>query len=918
MAFCRTLLTIWILFCSASFLLGQDINLLKQYKDEFAIATIDTVKVDKLWHIGFCYAHVDPDSGVIFAGQALRLAEKIEFKKGLADSHNILGFCLSNAGKYDSAEFHYENSLKLFREMGDPCLITVPVGNRGWNYYNQHAYAKALECFLEAEKLDETCNERGWKSTTYYNLGVAYNATEQFEKAITYFFKAIALDSVNRDTVKMTTATQGLANALRDLNRVEEAETYYNKALQLHAKLNDPYSEAYVHENLAEMYFDNKDFDKAITSCAKALNIFRSLQREPDIIYESALLGKIYVASGHWNEAEALLLPVLPLTFTNDAPYERKDIYNELASVYKAKGNATLALNYLEKFVALKDSLNELEERRNMDDITARYETEKKDKELELEKEKSEREKQRAENQTVQKYFFLGGAILFALLALVLINRFIAKRKTARELEEKNLQIEKEKQRAEQSEKMKQQFLANMSHEIRTPMNAIIGLSRLLLDENHSQKSTEYIEAINHSGQNLKVVLNDILDLSKLEAGKMEVAHVSFHLITELENLKFIFEPQAISKGLNFRLSIAPTIPKLAIGDPARLAQVLNNLVSNAIKFTEKGNVEVIVELVESDAIRFVVSDTGMGIPASKLNAIFDSFTQVLDGDTRRFGGTGLGLTIARDLVQLMGGKLHVESKEGLSTTFSFVLELPQTETEVERLAVDASGLFINDKKIHFLIAEDNEYNFIVTRDTLLKYYPMSNIQRAHTGKEVLEILDEDDYDLILMDIQMPEMDGYEATAVVRKANNQIPIIGLTASVIQSDLEKCLKSGMNGYVLKPFDVTDLLTQINKSLSIADVEMEFRKDNKAQQIKQNLERFMPDHLLNLNEAIQNKNRTLALTTLHAMRPLIASSGWMPLAEHAAELENSSSSESEFFNELTLFRNELEAMKKQFDS
>ncbi len=883
---------LWFLMVLLSILChAQDTKLIDDFKKQLNVADTDSSKIECLWHIGFNYSQSKPDSGIYFANEALILSNKVNSKKGKADSHNILGFCLDNAAQHDSAEYHYQLSIQLFKEIGDPCLITVPIGNRGWNFYHQHDYVKALECFLEAEKFDQNCGERGWKSTTFYNIGVAYNGTEQYEKAIEYFSKAIAHDEGRRDTLKLSIATQGMANALRDLGRFSEAESFYKKALKYHESLKDEYSRAFVHENIGEMLFNNGKYTEAALHCNEALAVFSKLERVSDVIYESTLLGKIYRSAGKWNEAEKILLATIPLTIQSNAPYERKDIFEELSQIYKHKNNAQSALNYLEKFIALRDSLNEQEQQNKMTDLTLKYESDKKDKQLELERERSEKETQRAENQTFQKYVFLSGAIAFALLAFVLIGLFRGKRKTAEVLAEKNEIIQKEVERAERSEKMKQEFLANMSHEIRTPMNAINGMSRLLLDQSHNEKTTSYLKAIRHSAENLNVILNDILDLSKLEAGKLEIESIPFNLKEELNQIHKIFMPTADTKNLPFNVFIDDQIPELIIGDPIRINQVLYNLISNAIKFTEKGEVRLNV-IRKGNSCLFEIIDTGIGIEKEKIEDVFKSFQQIKSGDSRKRAGTGLGLTIAQNLTFLMKGKIQVESETGKGSKFYFALDLPKAVPSSNGHTKSISTTS-RTERYHIIIAEDNDYNFIVAKDSILKYFPNAQLYRAINGNEVIGLLHEDQYDLIFMDIQMPELDGYDTTIQLRSMGIKTPVIALTASILQSDLDHCIACGMNGFIRKPFKESELIQAISDFILTEKGPSVLQPQNsslKHTELEKLFEELMPKRIHQLTESLYQKNFEEIKKQLHQMRPQMQQIGMKEYVLMAMKVES----------------------------
>lgn len=396
--------------------------------------------------------------------------------------------------------------------------------------------------------------------------------------------------------------------------------------------------------------------------------------------------------------------------------------------------------------------------------------------------------------------------------------------------------------KAEASQKFKEQFLANMSHEIRTPMNAVMGITNLLLQKNPRPDQIRYLNIIKQSADNLLVILNDILDISKIEAGKMVFEKKPFSIQKEMEGVVNIMRLKAAEKGLQFFLKIEENTPPTLVGDPARLSQILINLVGNAIKFTEKGSVTIDVGQAgkkEDDMlIRFAVTDTGIGIAKEKLTSIFESFTQADSTINRKFGGTGLGLTISRQLISLQGGELMVESEVGEGAEFSFVLPFQVADNQAVELSskndkVSGSQL----KKLKILLAEDNEFNAVVAIDTLKMELEEVEVSLAETGKVAIDKLQENDYDLILMDIHMPEMNGYEAATFIRnqlpEPLRNIPIIAMTASATQAEIQQCFDCGMNEYISKPFDPSVLVQKIASLLKIKAVDGEQQADTNTQ-------------------------------------------------------------------------------------
>jgi len=368
---------------------------------------------------------------------------------------------------------------------------------------------------------------------------------------------------------------------------------------------------------------------------------------------------------------------------------------------------------------------------------------------------------------------------------------------------------------AEDAVSAKQQFLSNMSHEIRTPMNAIIGFTKVVLKTELSAKQKEYLTAIKTSGDALIVLINDILDLAKVDAGKMTFEQVPFKMASSLAAMLHLFETKILEKNLVLMKEYDVKIPEMLVGDPARLHQIILNLVSNAVKFTTTGTITLGVHLLSEDeekaTIEFAVSDTGIGIPEDKIKHIFENFQQATSGTSRLYGGTGLGLAIVKQLVESQEGSIHVKSEIDRGSTFSFILTFLKTKAEAE-FETEIAELESEIKNIKILVVEDIALNQLLMKALLDDFGFERDI--AANGKIAIEKLQAKSYDIILMDLQMPEMNGFEATDYIRtKMNSKIPIIALTADVTTADLTKCKAVGMNDYISKPIDERLLYNKI---------------------------------------------------------------------------------------------------------
>lgn len=499
---------------------------------------------------------------------------------------------------------------------------------------------------------------------------------------------------------------------------------------------------------------------------------------------------------------------------------------NDIAH-HKSIGEFKVAYYHLHQLKKLKDSILTIEKQLILEEMNSVLNTKLTESQIELLNSQNAANEEKLKARYFQQFLYFGGAGLLALIILALWSRIRIIRRTRDLVRAKNKQLVKEKIRAENSEKFRQSFLANVSHEIRTPLNAIMGISKILTKNKHTEDQKKYLDVMYLASKELLVLINDILDLSKLEAGKVEIIKASFYPKDIVDDIVHHLNHRAISKNINLVNVWDDKIPEVLIGDSKKLKQVLYNLIRNGITFTEKGNVELTTTLVNQNdknlLLKFVVKDSGIGIVKEKQESVLKTFVKVDEKESLNYDGSGLELPIVSQILELQGGTINLESEPGKGSTFTIEIPYDLDLNYKPKLNGAHRPANIEFDGISILLVEDTEFNVMVAEAELNSVIKDLKMDVATNGKIAVEMMKKNKYDLILMDIQMPVMNGYEATKIIRRfsgSKKNIPIIAMTANDIQQEIDKCFESGMDAYVPKPFDSKELSNKISRLLAKA--------------------------------------------------------------------------------------------------
>jgi len=813
-----------------------------------------------------------------WADTLMRHAERLNDPELRARAHFARGTALVREGRYKRAFEDLRAALLLCEEQRDAQLIAQIHARIGDGLMAMGGQMGALQRYREVLRIAASNSiAPRLRSHALLSIGDIHAQLEEPDSARASFRQAIKEARDMGLHASESRGHMGLGSIARAFDEHAAAAIHYADAIR--ALDAHPNNRLMMDARLAmgEAYLADDKRTEAINELAIAARSADSLGA-----HFTAAKARIFMASAMRDrkQQEQLLREAESIGRMHDLGIIRKEVLLTRADLLIADGRAQEANPLIMHAMALADTLSmqffaegaRLQMQRSMVGL--------KDREIdELEQQRAEQRllaELQQERITSQRDLIIGAAIALLVVALLAINArraYRAQRRLSEDLAATHAEVLVQKKRAEESERAKDRFLANMSHEIRTPLNAIIGFTSLLLEDKQDDRSKRFLSAIRDAGDNLMVVINDVLDLGRMEAGRLALVREAFDLHRCVRNCGEILAHRAAEQRDTLTIDIQAGTPQWVMGDGARLSQILINLAGNALKFTTDGEVRLELKAAD-DGVQFRISDNGIGIPKEKLTSVFERFTQVDANDQRRYGGTGLGLAIVKELVALHQGKLHVESEVGKGTTFTVTLPLEQAKGPTTTASpIARSNSFGSLKGRTILIAEDNDLNATVAIETLKRRYPGSELVRVTTGRQALEqvLTNTNRIGIVLMDVQMPELDGMEATRAIRSRGSRIPIVALTASVLPADLSKCIEAGMDACVPKPFKVSELVDAIERLTGDGGIELNASERDDSTLYAELFEQLMPERLDALRIAQAAGDRSAIQRAVHVMRP-----------------------------------------------
>lgn len=780
--------------------------------------------------IGDYYMVDSPERAAEYYSMAQKIARQLKNDTLEARAYTYIGLSKLETDDYPESEKHLQSALELYEKFGLQDKIAETNYNLGLVDYYRGNYEDAIRNYQKALKEFKLKKNQQKEANTYQNIGLIHHDLENIDEALDYYKQSLDINEELGTKDNIAGLTQNIGLLYIKSEQLDTAAEYIQKSLNIYEELKDDAGIGISLSNLGLIYQKQRKYYQALDNYQKSLEVFTRIDYAYGKIYALHNVGTSYADLKNYKRALDCYQKSLELSRDKGHVPGVIANYEALSNMYSDIGDYQNALEYYRLYNDLEDSIHSVEDRKKIAEMEAFYKIELMDNEL-------SRKNQELLQQKRAKKIFLTGSLILIFLLIFLVIGYAQKNQAKKELGEHKSKLEKlvqqrtrqldneisERKIAEESDKLKSAFLANMSHELRTPMNAIIAFTNFIKDRAlSSEKREEYVNYITAAGESLLHLIDDIIDIAKIESKELTIHSTKCNITQLLNELHNIFTELKKKKNKNYiQLILDPYCLRNNViinTDPYRLKQILSNLLENALKYTNKGSVEF-GYVQKEQQLEFYVKDTGIGIPEEKFEFIFERFSQIDQSVEKQFGGTGLGLAITRNLVRLLGGKIWIESIVDKGSTFYFTLPFKEIQiepysTKTSTRSKDSVSFF--DYKWEgktILVAEDEDLNYKVLESALLR--TNAEVLRAKNGLEAVEHIRDHHIDMVLMDIQMPTMDGYKATQAIKKINHNIPVIAQTSFAMEGEKEKCLFAGCDDYLPKPLDLNELFDKINR-------------------------------------------------------------------------------------------------------
>ncbi|HFB99507.1 MAG TPA: tetratricopeptide repeat protein [Phaeodactylibacter sp.] len=794
------------------------------------------------------------------AFEALEKAKKMSYQEGIANAFDQLGMVCQARYDYTNAMKYFVQGLKIRDILNDKKGIATSKNNIGVVFFQQEDPESSEENLVNALAIREEIGDQKGAAETHKNLGDLYLFKKLYGKAQEHYDKAFRIRGSLGDAKGAAAIATHIGEIMTDLGSFEGALVYYQRSLDLNSSIEDLNGISKDFNNITLTHIEQEAYEEALDFNEKAMRVRQQLHDQIGIAESYKNFGVIYSRIGQYEDAKRNLAKSVELLKEVKTQMGKQDIYKDISNAYFAMKDYQNAYQNQLMYVREKEKFFSYEKSTALLELTTKYESE-----FAAEKQKAEIANLKQKESYNQKFNYF----LFAMLGLGLLfmmslyKSYTRKKKDNEKLTMMNEEIKKQKEEIskqhdlvaeknqnldvlnsklvdemaeresiEESSFARDRFLATMAHEMRTPMNIITGLTHLLLEENPTPAQVEHLRTLQFSANNLVVFINDVLDYSKIEAGRITLEKRNFSIRKTFEEVMSRFRLPAEDKSVSLNFTMDPKIPENLTGDPTRLNQILTNLVGNSIQYTDKGAIDINAKLETMNkkevVVMLTIADTGRGMEQAQLEGMFHDFKRKASDMFEGYGSTGLELAITKRLVDLQNGKIEGKSNVGEGTTFTLYLPFKIAD----KTSVESKNITPKKKTFEhlagnkILLVEDNKINQLVVAKILRKLG--MEVVTADDGIEALEAIDRMYFDLCLMDIQMPKMDGYRATAQIRKNTDprkrDLPIIALTASAFLTEKEKARLFGMNDHVGKPFGQEDLLEKISDCLAVYKKQM----------------------------------------------------------------------------------------------